>query len=112
MLRSYRDLYRDTLNPQVSAEICLDEHTHRPAAPFSWQLPARRPDSAFPSERHGPAARADRALLHWPGHRELNRVQHIRLGDRSSADVVQKTVIGLTHHRIRRPDVLVARTAQ
>src|SRR5436309_2770109 len=112
MLRPYFDLYRDTLNPQAPAKICLHQHTHRPAAPFFWQLAARRPDPAFPSERDGPTPRTNRAFGNRAGSGTANRAEDVSLGDRPRADVVQKTVIRLTDDGIRRSHVFVTGKAE
>src|SRR6266705_5004623 len=109
MLRPYTYFNRHTIDPEVTTKIRLHQHTHGPATDLRRELPARRPDPAFPPERHGPTARTYCAFGNRAGGGTANGAQDVSLGDRPRADVVQKAVIRLTHHRIRRTHVFVAR---
>src|SRR5258708_33992032 len=109
MLRPYFDFDRDSLDTQVAAEIRLNEHTHRPATPFFWQLAARRPDPALPSEGNSAPPRAHRTLGDGTVGGDTNRAQDVRLRDRPRPDVVQKAVIRFADHRIGGAHVFVPR---
>src|SRR6266545_7882234 len=88
--------------------MSLYQNTHRPATPFFWQLPARRPDPAFPAERDGSPPRAHRTFRHRTCGGAANRAQDVRLRDRPRANVVQEAVIRLADDGIRRAHVLIA----
>src|SRR5882762_8337777 len=112
MLCPYLDFDRDPLDPEIPAKIRLDQDADGPPAELPRQLAARRPDPAFPSERDGPTPRTNRAFGDRASSGTANGVEHVSLGDRARADVVQKTVIRLTDDGIRRSHVFVAGKAE
>src|SRR6266540_1711858 len=109
MLRPYLDLYRDTLNPQVPAEVRLHEHTDGPAPELRRELAARCPDAAFPSERDGPPPRTHRTFSNWALGGAANGAQHVGFSDGPRTDVVEEAVIRLADDGIGRAHVFVAR---
>src|SRR5438552_6306613 len=107
MLRPYLDLDRNTNDSEITAEIGLHENSDRPATELRRKSATRRPDPAFPPERHGPPPSAHRPLGDGAVGGAANGAQDVRLRARPRADVVQKAVIRLAHHGVRRPHIFV-----
>ncbi len=101
--------YRHTGNREIAAEVRLRENADRVAR---RDLPRRRADAAFPTERNRPGAGAHGALGDGPALRIANRIQDVLGLDVQAANVVQPAIVGLPDDSVYRLHTLVARLSE